>query len=142
AVPPFLSVLLGEERGAATAADGAGDLVARLRALPPAERHPAFLRELQEATARVMSLPRDAVEPRRPLRDLGLDSLMGVELQNALTRTLGRPLPRTLLLDHPTLDALAAHLLARVLDLGEAPRFEDAPPRAEPLTPGTLDAEI
>lgn len=44
------------------------------------------------------------------LKDVGLDSLMAVELRNALTRSMGRSLPATLLFDYPTLDALTDYL--------------------------------
>ena len=70
-----------------------------------------------------------AIAPRLPLKEVGLDSLMAVELRNALTRSIGQSLPATLLFDYPSLDALATYLM-RVLQLDEAP----APAaRSEPL---------
>ncbi len=45
---------------------------------------------------------------RRPFRDLGFDSLMGVELRDALSASLGRPLPVSLVFDHPTPEAVTA----------------------------------
>jgi hypothetical protein len=46
-----------------------------------------------------------------PLRDLGLDSLMAVELRNLLAKAgRGAPLPKTLLFDYPTLEALSGYL--------------------------------
>jgi acyl carrier protein len=54
------------------------------------------------------------LDPRKPLGEFGLDSLMAVELCNALGRSLGRNVPMTTLFDHPSLDALATHLLAEI----------------------------
>jgi hypothetical protein len=58
-----------------------------------------------------------------PLGELGLDSLLAVELRNALATALGRPLPATLLFDHPTVDALTDHLL-RELWTPDTPQVE------------------
>jgi acyl carrier protein len=51
------------------------------------------------------------IDPRRPLRELGLDSLMAVELRNALGARLGRTLPATLLFDYPAIDNVADYVL-------------------------------
>lgn len=61
--------------------------------------------------ARVLGLPSEHdVEGERPFKELGMDSLMTVELTHALSSALGRPIVASTLYDHPTLDALIAHL--------------------------------
>jgi acyl carrier protein len=55
------------------------------------------------------------VDPEQPLRDMGFDSLMAVELRNGVNQGLGRNFPATLLFDFPTLDALAGFLIGELL---------------------------
>jgi hypothetical protein len=51
-----------------------------------------------------------APDPRRPLHDLGLDSLGSLELRNRLGRIIGEVLPVTVLFDYPTIAALTRFL--------------------------------
>ncbi|HVT99794.1 MAG TPA: SDR family NAD(P)-dependent oxidoreductase, partial [Acidobacteriaceae bacterium] len=82
--------------------------------LPPAAREPALIRILAEHVRRVLDLHRDEeVDPEMPLSDLGMDSLLAVELRNSLSGALGRPFPSTLLFDYPNLRSLARHIEAQ-----------------------------
>jgi pyruvate/2-oxoglutarate dehydrogenase complex dihydrolipoamide acyltransferase (E2) component len=72
----------------------------------------------------------------KPLRELGLDSLMAVELRNALGRRAGVTLPSTLAFDHPTSAAIAKYLLDEVPAFKaarEGSPFEPAAPAQEPV---------
>jgi len=59
---------------------------ARLRALPPAERLAEVLAQVRSEVARVLSMGESELAVERLLRDLGLDSLMAVQLHGALER--------------------------------------------------------
>jgi myxalamid-type polyketide synthase MxaB len=50
------------------------------------------------------------IMPGQPLQELGLDSLLSIELRNALGIAVNRTLPATLLFNYPTLDALTDFL--------------------------------
>jgi acyl carrier protein len=83
--------------------------------MAPAERH-AFLQEhLRQQAVHILSLPEGTrVDEDEALHDLGLDSLMAVELRNALVASLGKSWSPTLVLDYPTLRALTEYLLAEM----------------------------
>ncbi|MDR3033799.1 MAG: acyltransferase domain-containing protein, partial [Kitasatospora sp.] len=66
------------------------------------------------------------VDVHASFRDLGFDSLMSVELRDALSAALGRRLPSGLLFDHPTPAALTTHLTG----LSATPRLDAALPSA------------
>lgn len=111
--------------GAAAELTGGG-LRQRLETAAPSERSHRLLAHLTERCSHTLGLESGTpIDPQRPLKELGLDSLMAVELRNALATDLGRPLPATLLFDFPTLDALGAYLSVKVL--GWAPAAPSAP---------------
>jgi acyl carrier protein len=51
-----------------------------------------------------------AIPDDEPLKSVGLDSLMSLELRDRLGATLQLSLPTTLVFDHPTVGALATFL--------------------------------
>jgi myxalamid-type polyketide synthase MxaB len=97
-----------EELSAAAAADRRRLLATHIRA--------------QIATVMGLASGRD-IEMRHRLFDIGIDSLMAVELTNLLGASLGLTLPSTLVFDYPTLEAMVDYLAER-LDL----HGDDQPP--------------
>ena len=100
--------------GRAAAADGP---VSTWRSLPPGQRPGSVLAYVTEQVLKTIGLGGDTpVDRGTPLKEIGLDSLMAVELRNALTRGVGQSLPATLVFDYPTLDAITGYLI-KVLGL-------------------------
>jgi acyl carrier protein len=113
--PRHLAELAKETRSdrAKTPGRPAGEVpfLQRLADAPASKRVPLLIELARAQAVRVLGLdPSRPLDPQRPLHELGLDSLMAVELRNALGAALGRSLPATLLFDYPTLDVLARHL--------------------------------
>ena len=121
----FFAAVASGANAPAPAARPAATL-ASLRSLPAGQRHQGLVDQLRAQALQVLGVPPTTpVNPRLPLKEIGLDSLMAVELRNALTRAFGQALPVTLLFDYPTLDALAAQFL-RLLGLESGAARETA----------------
>ncbi|MEE8523080.1 MAG: SDR family NAD(P)-dependent oxidoreductase, partial [Thermoanaerobaculia bacterium] len=109
--------------------------VGRLRKAAAGERREILVSHLRELAARVLGLEStDLLEPERPLQELGLDSLMAIELRNHLQTSLGKSFSATLLFDYPTLGKLVDHLI-RELSLDDSSPEAAAPPVTEERRP-------
>jgi microcystin synthetase protein McyG len=86
-------------------------LAERLARAPANRRSHVIRDEVRALAAAVLGIADPArVDLNQPLQELGLDSLMAVELRNRLAESCGCPLPATLLFEHPGVQALASHL--------------------------------
>ncbi|QDQ16112.1 SDR family NAD(P)-dependent oxidoreductase [Streptomyces spectabilis] len=110
---PLLRELYDGDRDRAAAEAAAPvDTAARLTALTGPERERAVLDLVREQAAAVLGHDgTKLVEPGRAFQELGFDSLTAVEFRNLLNSHTGLGLPATLIFDHPTPSALAAHVL-------------------------------
>jgi acyl transferase domain-containing protein/NADPH:quinone reductase-like Zn-dependent oxidoreductase/NAD(P)-dependent dehydrogenase (short-subunit alcohol dehydrogenase family)/SAM-dependent methyltransferase/acyl carrier protein len=138
-VPTFLTnVAEGARASSSTAAavpraTAASDLRERLAEVPEARRRTLVANFVRERALDALGIDRSkSVDPRTPLGDLGLDSLLAVELRNTLSTAIGQPLSVTLLFDYPTLDALTDYLL----EVLEPEKSRDVAPAAS-VDPGT-----
>jgi len=112
-------------------------LAARLAEAPRAQRRALLQRHVRDRALQVLGLPASfALDAHQGLRDVGLDSLLAIELRNLLQVDTAMTLSATLAFDYPTVDALTRFLEAQL-----APSAEQGAPEAAiaPATDGTLD---
>ena len=95
--------------------DATGSLAQRLSEASQSERDSVILDVVCAHVSAVLGdgAP-EAIEPERAFKDLGLDSLAGVELRARLEDATGLSLSPTLLYDYPTPSAVAGYLRLRV----------------------------
>ena len=88
-------------------------LVDELKAAPVQQRKPLVQEYLRNSVAEVTRIEAQEIRYDKGFSDLGMDSLMAVELHHRMERAFGRQLPVTLAMDHPTLTDAAEYLLGR-----------------------------
>ncbi len=121
-VPPFLSELPTATAEISSAVDSRVDsgefsqsdnlkLIESIRALPDTARIKAVGELVLNQIERVMSVDRAQFDNERPLQELGMDSLMAVEIRNGLAKQVNSTLPTALLFKYPTAADLTGYLV-------------------------------
>jgi acyl carrier protein len=83
-------------------------------------REAALLHTIADIVRRTLGLHSgEEIDPNVPLGDLGMDSLLAIELRNGLSGVLHSQLPPTIFFDYPTLRTLARYLDKEVLSAHE-----------------------
>jgi thioester reductase-like protein len=140
--PPFLAAVFdatpasGESVAAEMpTAPALSPLLQRLQIAPAAEQQPLLMRYLQDKVARVLGLAAADFSPAQSLYDLGLDSLMAIELTSAIRSDLQMELPIRALMEDPSLESLVPLIAAQLTPGHSSPqvRAEDT------LAKDTLD---
>ncbi len=113
-LPPILNELATRRArrviaDAGSAASTSG-LRARMQGLTAEQRHRELVDLVCSNAATVLGHGTSDVDADSAFQDLGFDSLTAVELRNRLKAATGLTLSPTVIFDHPTPDALGAHL--------------------------------
>jgi len=116
---------LNRQRQGQGAAADTTDLRSLIQGKTPEEVTQIVRGLVTQEIAQILSINAERIDPARPLHDLGMDSLMAVELALGLEQRLGLQLPVMLLNDAPTVDKVTARLVDKLLGVGE--EAEDHP---------------
>ncbi len=103
----------------AVPAAGGTALVERLTAAPVQQRRKIVLDLLRNTVSEVTRVDVAEIREDTGFFDLGMDSLMAIELRRQLEQAIGQSLPATLAMDYPRLSDVADYLLGDVLQLGD-----------------------
>jgi acyl carrier protein len=111
--------------------------ISELSSLSPKDRRDRVASQVSEEVAHTLQLDSPhLVQPQQGFSEMGMDSLMAVELSNRLKVRCGLPLTSTVAFDYPNVEALSEYLLERIS--ASEPRYE---PGADSSPPG-LDSSI
>ncbi len=126
--------------GSAPDSTGDDDLRLRIRSMPEADARSMLISILAEEIAEILRLPAERIGPAQSVFELGMDSLMAVELALALEKRFGVTVPPMLINENPSLERIAERLLASLSgERGEGDTTRDI---AEALASHHADAEI
>jgi acyl carrier protein len=106
----FLSEVLGSNEGAVPVPFSvlSSDILA---AMQPESRRAAIRAQVADVARCVLGLPEDApLSFKRPLSDMGMDSLMSIEFRDRMERALDLKLESTVLYSYPSLEELLRFL--------------------------------
>jgi acyl carrier protein len=106
------------------------DWRSRIDAASPADKQGVIGQAVREAVGSVLRVKPDSLRDDQPLTDLGLDSLMGVEIETSLEAAVGIALPPTSLMRARTIGQIASLIAGH---LGGAIAVAQATPVAPPV---------
>ncbi|KZM50189.1 type I polyketide synthase [Labrenzia sp. OB1] len=121
---PFVSLLgLGDEDE--TGSDGAIDLAAMLQGMDQVTAAQTVAKLLAAEIGKILRIAPEEIDSHKPLSDIGMDSLMALELRMSAERQLGIDIPLMSLANGATLIDLSTRVANRVLGEENASGMSD-----------------
>jgi acyl carrier protein len=110
----FSELLADGAKGPLPGANKKVDWLGTILAVPAMDRPGWLEQRLCERLGQVLRLAASRIELQVPFRQLGLDSLMAVELRNRIDQDFGVTIPIPYLLSDASIAGLSAFVLARL----------------------------
>jgi len=144
---PPLHAMEGDQRKSLREGHGGeveNHLVQKLNDALPAERQDILIEYVRGHVAKILRISQP-IERRQRLMEIGVDSLMAVELRSRLSAGANVTLPATLIFDYPTVEAIANYieslLFQQPVDESQPVQTEDAPAESTDVE-GMSDDEV
>jgi myxalamid-type polyketide synthase MxaB len=136
---PLLAKMRESVEGFYGASEHKADNIRQVLSATDAEqRHGMLFAWVDKQARAVLGLNREAaVDPERPLQELGLDSLLALKLRSQLSDGSGEALPSTLLFDYPSVSALVSFIEGRFFP--QSSPVSAPTSRIEPMDPAIDD---
>jgi acyl carrier protein len=142
AEPPALANFFREEGTVSSNAPGRGRYLEELKRAPSSERRALLTAYLQERIAEVLRMDAAHLPPMdQGFADMGLDSLMALELKTRLEFDLGISLSATMVFNYPTIESFGENLFRNVLGLDENTTSSSFDPR-EKAQPKPIEEDL
>ncbi|MEB3282831.1 MAG: SDR family NAD(P)-dependent oxidoreductase [Lyngbya sp.] len=111
---PFLSEIIPTEAQPKQTENS--KIIQKLATVPANEHESILISYLQGEVGKVLGLqPSQFPDPKQGFFDMGMDSLMIIELRNRLENSLGKSVPSTVIFEYPTIKDLAEYITTEIL---------------------------
>jgi acyl transferase domain-containing protein/NADPH:quinone reductase-like Zn-dependent oxidoreductase/acyl carrier protein/short-subunit dehydrogenase len=119
--PAYAQVIADAELNSSSGGDERISLIELVRGREPQAAREAVTAVLTAEVSRILKLPAGEIGAHRRLAELGMDSLMSLELRIGLERRFGVEVPLPALSDTTTLASIASTVVGRIQDPDQAP---------------------
>nr|WP_321455500.1 polyketide synthase [uncultured Cohaesibacter sp.] len=111
---PAYQLLMKEASQSASNDQQSIDIAALISGLDPVSARNEIAKILAQEVAVIFRMPVEEINLGRPLADIGMDSLMGMELRMAAQQKFDIEIPMTAIADGATIEDIAARVLERI----------------------------
>ncbi|MGE8943347.1 SDR family NAD(P)-dependent oxidoreductase [Leptospira interrogans] len=111
---PAYEIISREAKGTVAGADGRGDLRNAVKGLDDQAAKKLVAEYLTNEVAAIFRMPPQDINPKRSLSELGMDSLMGLELRMAVEREISVDIMGISMSDGTTINDIAEHIAAKL----------------------------